>query len=214
MKRLPRILFIALAAISAVVLACSVCLMVSEIWGGLVVVRGEIVDADVPVMPAAVRAEYKRPPPEWSGTERVTYPRKLIQLAWGRGIVSLLVMRREPLAREAEATKLTVERGTHWFRLQDSFVAYMRPFRTGHMGFSDHDEKPVRTSDGPHVWYCSVPTWLPLVLSAVLPSAVVASRVRQSRRRRMHLCVICGYNLRATPDRCPECGTPNATPRG
>jgi hypothetical protein len=52
----------------------------------------------------------------------------------------------------------------------------------------------------------AVPAWLP-VLALALPSlAWGVRRVRRRRRLDTGLCPACGYDLRATPDRCPECG--------
>ena len=52
-----------------------------------------------------------------------------------------------------------------------------------------------------HVWAVGLP-----FLVGVLTARPLISVVRERRRVRQGHCPACGYDLRATPDRCPECG--------
>jgi len=48
--------------------------------------------------------------------------------------------------------------------------------------------------------------WLPIVVASILPLLAMWKRLQRWRTDLRGLCPICGYDLRATPDRCPECG--------
>ena len=51
---------------------------------------------------------------------------------------------------------------------------------------------------------CVVPLWLLLIGFAILPAIYLR---RPAHPNRPGFCTTCGYDLRATPWRCPKCGT-------
>jgi hypothetical protein len=52
----------------------------------------------------------------------------------------------------------------------------------------------------------AMPMWVLVVACSLLPAAWLYGVVRRRRRRAAGCCQRCGYDLRATPQRCPECG--------
>jgi hypothetical protein len=59
------------------------------------------------------------------------------------------------------------------------------------------------TDSGRAIWF---PHWFPALLFAILPAMRLRAILRARRRNRAGLCPHCGYDLCATPERCPECG--------
>src|SRR5688572_20768633 len=103
--------------------------------------------------------------------------------------------------------------GMRWGRRQSASISY---------AFSDGDDQGYGSSPNPTINWMGiyfdwiggwdavgeliVPLWVPMVMSSVLP--VVWVRMSFHRRiSRKGFCPSCGYDLRATPEQCPECGT-------
>ena len=72
----------------------------------------------------------------------------------------------------------------------------------------------ISTVDPPPPWRWESGKLLPgaAMTLAIAPILAFRSFTKRRREKKEGCCVVCGYDLRATPKRCPECGTP--TPRG
>ena len=92
--------------------------------------------------------------------------------------------------------------GWHWESFAQKPLPYADGLRTTRFGIGYESDR------GPMARYRAVvfPTWLAAVLLGLFPAARLARAIRRRRGVREGLCPKCGYDLRATPDRCPECG--------
>ena len=64
----------------------------------------------------------------------------------------------------------------------------------------------VLSTGDPHAFWVAVPYWMLILIGLPLPVWTWDRRRRARARQARGLCVGCGYDLRASPDRCPECG--------
>jgi hypothetical protein len=80
------------------------------------------------------------------------------------------------------------------------------------LGF-EYSREVLPDSTNLHAWFfipawrvIAIPYWAPFAFFSMHPLARRLAASRRARRRRRGLCVACGYDLRASRARCPECG--------
>jgi hypothetical protein len=125
---------------------------------------------------------------------------------------ALLLNRNELDLEHYAAAKATGPRG----ELPIILTPFRRQHRFAGIAFQNGDARfPLRTGkwrpaylDAVPFAAAAVPTWMPVTLFAATPLVRLVTTMRAIRHRaarlQLGLCPSCGYDLRATPERCPE----------
>jgi hypothetical protein len=85
-----------------------------------------------------------------------------------------------------------------WLGVSYSHLTYLR------------DGTPKTSNAGENVRFVGFQYWLVFLALGTASLATMGLLLKEGSRRRRDaagLCRICGYDLRATPERCPECGS-------
>jgi len=121
--------------------------------------------------------------------------RDVLSLAWPRHRADVLSTSGQFVVVEEPSETAHLARRVAW-RRQADVIPYGSSVREALVRFQVHRSGTAR------VWV--FPQW-PLVVAAALAPAVGVVRRRRTRVV-PGTCRRCGYDLRATPERCPECG--------
>jgi hypothetical protein len=132
----------------------------------------------------------------------VSYALRIFRAECGRGMIGVqFVWHGE---RDADERDARVAREWELNRGGISLLYDVDPFRRSWPRAPLRFFRPgVWTNGGAMV----LPVWPFVVAGGVLPGLRLWRRVRRRINTGKGYCRECGYDLRATPDRCPECGT-------
>lgn len=75
-------------------------------------------------------------------------------------------------------------------------------------------DRSFRASPYRAMWYLVFPLWVPVLIASMYPVGTLGWWLHRRRRLTPGRCVGCGYDLRESVERCPECGKPFSSRQG
>jgi hypothetical protein len=117
------------------------------------------------------------------------------------------------LVQQSAATHAGAVDASHCgvFGSPGSVVVYSPPHVVQGTGFLGFGRASQAFPWGGAASVFAIPLWAVVAVTLALPLSALRRRLRDSQWSRQGRCRNCGYDLRASPDRCPECG---AAPMG
>jgi hypothetical protein len=122
----------------------------------------------------------------------------VVSFTWANGLLAIGKFDGDVVRRSVERHR-EHQPFIRWYWLSGNYIRS----RSGVLGFSK--EPVVYARGNPIGVKVTIPCWFPVLIFSVLPVAW-GLRMRRGYRARRGACPACGYDLRATPARCPECG--------
>jgi hypothetical protein len=142
----------------------------------------------------------------WSADLRGTYRGTFRMVTSGRGVlgIDLTELTTAFPARSQTKSRFEWSRGdASQFRLPDDTFWNRIGF-----GYASQSQTTQGLNDSTvTVRAYWLPYWLLAVVASVVPLRWVTLLVIRARRQRQGLCALCGYDVRVSEGRCPECGS-------
>lgn len=137
----------------------------------------------------------------------------LIGLLFSVGLWGASYFNVEYVSSRRQTRSLRVANGL--LRVSQSMLIYKEPdpswiglhasgftgFHTSWTPFYAYEKNP-----GFGYWRLTVPLWIPTSLFSIMLLPPLVQSYRRRKRKMLGLCVKCGYDLRGSKNRCPECG--------